>query len=80
MIVSNKKTFAGICLLLAGVMALPACSPRREAPQMGRLSRTFMMVDQEGRPYGHIMLDPLGGGKVVDAEGRIIGYVVGAEQ
>ncbi len=69
-----------LCLAMAAIMALPACAQQSPAPQMGRLTRSFMMVDQEGRPYGHIMLDPLGGGKVVDAEGRIIGYVVGAEQ
>lgn len=74
------KTFTRAALALAVILVLPACSEKREAPQMGNLTRSFMMVDGEGRPYGHIQLDPLGGGKVIDSTGRVIGYVVGAEQ
>lgn len=64
---------------------LAACADKEpeakeEAPKVGSLTRHFKMVDAEGRNYGHIMLDPLGGGKVIDAEGRVIGYVVGAQQ
>lgn len=67
------------------VLMLTACADKEpeakeEAPKVGSLTRHFKMVDAEGRNYGHIMLDPLGGGKVIDAEGRVIGYVVGAQQ
>ncbi len=75
-----SKTITRSAMAVMALFILAACMPKREAPQMGNLTRTFTMVDGEGRPYGHILLDPLGGGKVMDSSGRVIGYVVGAEQ
>jgi len=75
-----NATFFRVAMSLSLMLALPACMPQKEPPQMGNLTRSFVMVDGEGRPYGHILLDPLGGGKVMDASGHVIGYVVGADQ
>jgi hypothetical protein len=34
------------------------------------------MVDGEGRRYGTVEMDPVSGGRVLDAEGRVIGTIV----
>lgn len=83
---TSKLSFVPRAAMVAcALLMLTACAEKEpeaqaEAPQVGSLTRHFKMVDVEGRNYGHIMLDPLGGGKVIDAEGRVIGYVVGAQQ
>ncbi len=45
-------------------------------PATGNLTRSLDMVDSSGVHYGHVELDPVGGGKVYDADGRLIGNVV----
>lgn len=76
---TSYKTASRLMLLVVACL-LSACTQERKEPaQMGTLTRSFTMVDSAGRPYGQIMLDPLGGGKLMDSEGRVIGYVVSAQ-
>ncbi len=45
-------------------------------PRVGSLTQNLNMVDSTGRVYGTVQLDPINGGKVFDADGRLIGRVV----
>jgi hypothetical protein len=45
-------------------------------PRVGSLTQNLTMVDSTGRVYGSVQLDPINGGKVFDADGRLIGRVV----
>lgn len=75
----NLRTLA-LCGL---VLMTAACTHKEEkvivqqpaAPAVGSLTRTLDMVDADGRHYGTVTLDPAGGGKVTDMDGRTIGYI-----
>ena len=77
----SLKIIAVSSLLLAG-----ACDPAMfqsknnntadNTPRVGNLTQSLSMVDQTGRVYGSVILDPINGGKVFDADGRLIGRVV----
>ena len=67
---------------LAALVATSACSsePKKEdtkkAPA-GSLTRNFELIDsKDGMRYGNVEMDPIGGGKVFDADGRLIGNIV----
>lgn len=67
---------------LAALFALTACDTFREEKverQTGELTRTLEMQDKSGAYYGTVELDPVGGGKVFDANGRLIGRIVSPE-
>ncbi len=51
-------------------------SKRDEPAPRGSLTQNLTMVDGTGRVYGSVMLDPINGGKVFDAEGRLMGRIV----
>ena len=75
----NFKKNASLALACSALVFISACSSSNERmghPQVGTLSRTLEMVDQEGRHYGRVELDPVGGGKVFDSNGRLIGDIV----
>ena len=67
--------------MIAGALLLTgACSSHHEEEEhharlTGDLSRTLEMVDKDGRHYGTVEMDPLGGGRVLDASGRVIGTI-----
>jgi hypothetical protein len=76
----SRNSFRFRLAIVVVACALSACAEeQKDRPQMGTLTRNFTMVDSTGRPYGQIMLDPLGGGKLIDSEGRVIGYVVSSQ-
>jgi len=64
-------------------LTLVACagpSKKKERPaeeqateQKGSLSRTFTIVDEQGRKSGTLILDPLGGAVLRDESGKVIG-------
>jgi len=67
----------------ASILALTACaSPdeRDHETKTGSLTHVLDMVDKDGRHYGTVELDPVGGGKVLDINGRLIGEVVPPEK
>jgi hypothetical protein len=73
-----KRSFS-ITALLAALLAVSACSSaadRDEQRKNGNLTRTLDMVDKDGTRYGSVEMDPVGGGKVYDADGRTIGRIV----
>lgn len=63
-------------LLLTTALGLSACDSDRNQPRIGSLTQHLTMVDSSGKIYGTVELDPINGGKVYDAEGRLIGRVV----
>jgi len=67
-----------VLLAVVAVSTLAACDmPRKSEPvKFGSLSRSLLMVDGEGRRYGTVEMDPVSGGRVLDAEGRVIGTIV----
>lgn len=64
-------------MMLGLLAALTACSndAAEEKTAYGTLSRTLQMVDENGKHYGTVELNPVGGGKVVDNDGRLIGRI-----
>lgn len=64
--------------LAALALTAAACDnyKEKEPPKYGSLTRTLTMVDAEGRNYGTVELDPINGGRVMDAQNRLIGRIV----
>ena len=69
-----------IALFLSGCNNPPP--PLAVAPvvQQGSLTRSLDMVDADGRHYGRVEMDPVGGGKVYDSTGRLIGNITQPEK
>lgn len=72
-------------ILLLGLLAttafgLTACEKKPEAPKTGSLTHHLKLVGADGRHYGHVELDPVGGGRLYDAQGRTVGIVVPAQE
>lgn len=70
--------FRRTSLAALGALAftLSACEKPHEAPKTGDLTQHFTMVDTEGRNYGVVELDPMTGGRMFDAQGRLIGRII----
>lgn len=71
--------------LLAMLLATAACSSSNndekkaeaKTTAVGSLSRNLDMIDaKDGVHYGTVELNPVGGGRVFDADGRLIGHIV----
>ena len=62
--------------LLASACTTTKPEEKDAKPANASLSRTLDMVDKDGRHYGTVELDPLGGGKVIDSDGRVVGTIV----
>ena len=65
--------------LIAAVGLLSACSSEpKEAPkqEVRSLTQNLNLVDQENRLYGRVEMTPVGGGKVYDSNGQVIGKIV----
>ena len=72
-----------LALAAAALLATAGCSSSdskkedsKKAPS-GSLTRNFELIDsKDGMRYGNVEMDPVGGGKVFDADGRLIGHIV----
>lgn len=72
-----------IAVLTATLLATSGCSmlkQKEEAPKTGSLTQRFNMIDAEGRQYGIVEMDPVGGGRIVDVQGRVVGSIVAPNQ
>jgi hypothetical protein len=61
------------------MLAICACSSEpKEAPkqEVRSLTQNLNLVDQENRLYGRVEMTPVGGGKVYDSSGQLIGKIV----
>ncbi len=82
-ITKKLLTAAAAMLLLSGCHNPPPPPPPPPAAaivQQGSLTRSLDMVDTDGRHYGRVEMDPVGGGKVYDSTGRLIGNIVPPER
>ncbi len=73
----HRRLFGILAVLVLG-FALVGCaglSKKKEQPaeEKGTLSRTFTIVDDQGRNSGTLTLDPFGGAVLHDANGNTIG-------
>lgn len=75
-----NTTLKAAVTLTCAALALTACDglmrKDKEAPKFGSLKHNLLLVDQAGTRYGSVEMDPVTGGKVFDAEGRVIGTIV----
>ncbi len=60
---------------LTALMFTTACAVQ-EAPKAGTLNQKLRMVSDDNRYYGVVEFDPIHGGKVYDAQGKLIGDIV----
>jgi hypothetical protein len=70
-------------IALSLLVFLVACSTEKteeKKPALGTLTRTLQMVDEDGRRFGTVELDPVGGGKLFDNDGRVIGRVTAPQK
>jgi hypothetical protein len=65
-------------LLTASLFGIAGCDlPRtNQPPKTGSLTQHLTMTADDGRVYGTVELDPINGGRIFDADGRLIGRVV----
>lgn len=74
------KRLTTLATLACAALALTACDglmrTEKEAPKFGSLKHNLLLVDQNGTRYGSVEMDPVTGGKLFDAEGRVIGTIV----
>ena len=61
------------------VASLCACSSHHDDVRKASLGRTLTMVDGDNVRYGTVELNPVGGGRVYDIDGRLIGDIVPAD-
>lgn len=72
-------------VLFAALLATTACSSsdsdekkaQAKPVASGNLTRNLELIDsRDGLRYGNVELTPVGGGRVFDADGRLIGHIV----
>jgi hypothetical protein len=64
-----------LALCLAACGSAPAPSPV-PGPGAGGISRSYNLVDDQGRIAGRVILSPLGGGQLIDQNGNVVGRFV----
>jgi hypothetical protein len=62
--------------IILAMLPLAACSSHDD--RSASLGHTLTMVDKENVRYGTVEMDPMGGGRVFDAQGRLLGTIVPA--
>ncbi len=76
----TAKTFLRTSLTaLATITLLAACDRGDDdKPKTGSLTHQLKLIGEDGRIYGRVELNPVGGGKIYDTEGNHIGTVITA--
>lgn len=77
-LISRLLLIAASTSLLASTGCSSSDNDKKKADaDIGTLSRSFDMIDKnDGRRYGTVEMDPVGGGRVIDSSGRVIGNIV----
>ncbi|HLZ68166.1 MAG TPA: hypothetical protein VKQ29_18225 [Aliidongia sp.] len=68
-----------LLVLPALALSLAACGsapPPIVGPDAGGISRSYNLVDDQGRVAGRVILSPLGGGQLIDQNGNVVGRFV----
>ena len=80
----KKPGIPTILVITALALSLGGCASKGKSAdaevQKGTLSRVFSLVDEQGREAGTLVLNPLGGAILKDADGNVIGNFVPASQ
>jgi len=63
----------GLCLTLVACGAIPGLTEKESDQAVVSLSRTYTVIDDQGRKAGTLTLLPLGGVELRDAHGKLIG-------
>jgi hypothetical protein len=73
----TKTKAIAVCALLSACGSPDYVTPPPQAAvPVGSLTHVLDMVDPgDGRLYGSVELDPVGGGRVFDIDGRLIGHI-----
>lgn len=64
--------------LILPLLLLAACSSKAREVEIihkASLDRTLIMTDNSGVRYGTVQLDAMGGGRLYDIDGRLIGTI-----
>lgn len=75
---TKYRTYLGLAAT-AGILALGGCSSSHDnkGPRVGTMMRQFDLVDKaDGKLYGTAEMDPIGGGRIIDSSGRVIGNIM----
>ncbi len=71
------KILSKALLAALALTSVAACDMHKDKEtKFGSLTRTLLVVDGEGRRFGTIEMDPVAGGRMFDAEGRLVGTLV----
>ncbi len=63
--------------VLAGLALLAACSQSPPSPKpTASLTHTYRMIDEHGVVVGSVVVEPLAGGHIFDADGKEIGRIM----
>lgn len=69
-----RRSVLTFVVVSASALALTGCG--KGEIKTGSLTQRFTMVDSEGRQFGLVELDPINGGSIIDAQGRLVGRIV----
>lgn len=64
-----------MALTLSGCGILANPQPETK-PQTGSLMRTYTLIDEQGRTSGTLVISPLGGAELRDADGNLVGKLI----
>lgn len=71
---TTKQIVVGVLVFGVVLSIVAGCAgSSRKAEQKGSLSRTFLLVDEEGRESGKLVLEPSGNAKLLDANDQVVG-------
>ncbi|HEV2674685.1 MAG TPA: hypothetical protein VGV37_09095 [Aliidongia sp.] len=65
-----------LALSLVGCGSAPPPPQPVVGPGVGGISRSYNLVDDQGRIAGRVVISPLGGGQLIDQNGNVVGRFV----
>ena len=75
-----RQTVVGVLVIGVVLSIFAGCAgSSRETEQKGSLSRPFMLLDEEGRKAGKLVLAPSGKAKLLDENDRVVGRLTFVE-
>ena len=70
----RRSPLCTLLILSLSAVALSACG--KGEVKTGNLTQRFSMVDDKGVHFGVVEMDPISGGSITDAQGRVVGRIV----
>lgn len=69
-----KRTIV-LGLIGLSTLGLAACEKQPEAPKTGSLTHHLKLIGEDERYFGRVELDPIGGGRLFDANNNQVGVI-----